>query len=223
MLSIIQSFALTQCKQYHTYFSLSLSLFLDLSLSLPLSNAVYMLKHYSLLIILYSLLFHLRCLRKVLRVSWKEHVPNQEILRSAELTGIEAMLNQAQLRWSGHVTCMDDSRLPKQLFHAELSTGKRHKGGQRKRYKDVLKSTLKACNIPVDEWQALAQDRPAWRAATRKGTKHFERSRLQSLDDKRSARKNRVPNPSTAVPCQLCGKICASTFGLQAHMRKHQH
>ena len=167
--------------------------------------------------------FHLRCLRKVLRVSWKKHVPNQEILRSAELTGIEAMLNQAQLRWSGHVTRMDDSRLPKQLFHGELSTGKRHKGGQRKRYKDVLKSTLKACNIPVDEWQALAQDRPAWRAATRKGTKHFERSRLQSLDDKRSARKNRVPNPSTAVPCQLCGKICASTFGLQAHMRKHQH
>ena len=107
--------------------------------------------------------FHLRCLRKVLRVSWKEHVPNQEILRSAELTGIEAMLNQAQLRWSGHVTRIDDSRPPKQLFHAELSTGKRHKGGQRKRYKDVLKSTLKACNIPVDEWQALAQDRPAWR------------------------------------------------------------
>ena len=74
--------------------------------------------------------FHLRCLRKVLRVSWKEHVPNQEILRSAELTGIEAMLNQAQLRWSGHVTRMDDSRLPKQLFHAELSTGKRHNGGR---------------------------------------------------------------------------------------------
>ena len=167
--------------------------------------------------------FHLRCLRKVLRVSWNYHVPNQEILRRAELTGIEAMLNQAQLRWSGHVTRMDDSRLPKQLFHAELSIGKRHIGGQRKRYKDVLKSTLKAYNIPVDEWQALAQDRPAWRAAIRKGTKQFERSRLQSLDDKRSARKNRVPNPSTAVPCQLCGKICASTFGLQAHMRKHQH
>ena len=47
--------------------------------------------------------FHLRCLRKILRVSRKDHVPNQEILRRAELTGIEAMLNQAQLRWSGHV------------------------------------------------------------------------------------------------------------------------
>ena len=85
-----------------------------------------------------------------------------------------------------------------------MFTGKRHKGGQRKRYKDVLKSTLKACNIPVDEWQALAQDRLAWRAAIRKGTKHFERSRLQSLDDKRSARKNlSAKPPSTAVPCQL--------------------
>ena len=39
--------------------------------------------------------FHLHCLRKVLRVSWKDHVPNQEILRRAELTGIEAMLNLA--------------------------------------------------------------------------------------------------------------------------------
>ena len=167
--------------------------------------------------------FHLRCLRKVLRVSWKDHVPNQEILRRAELTGIEAMLNLAQLRWSGHVTRMDDSRLPKQLFHAELSTGKWHKGWQRKQYKDVLKSILKAYNIPVDEWQALAQDQPVWRAAIRKGTKHFETSRLQSLDDKRSARKNKVPNPSTAVPCQLCAMICASTFGIQAHMRKHQY
>ena len=80
------------------------------------------------LIYLYIILYSI-CLRKVLRVTWKEHVPNQEILRSAELTGIEAMLNQAQLRWSGHVTRMDDSRLPKQLFHAELATGKRHKGG----------------------------------------------------------------------------------------------
>ena len=54
--------------------------------------------------------FHLRCLCKVLCVSRKDHVPNQEILRRAELTGIEATLNLAQLRWSGHVSRMDNSR-----------------------------------------------------------------------------------------------------------------
>ncbi|XP_063585355.1 uncharacterized protein LOC134762738 [Penaeus indicus] len=137
---------------------------------------------------------------------WKDREPNKEILRRAGLTGIEAMLSQSQLRWSGHVTRMDDSRLPKQLFHAELSTGKRHRSGQRKRYKDSLKSTLKSYNIPVDGWQAMALDRPKWRATIREGKEIFENCRLQRLDEKRQARKTRVPDPSTAVSCDLCAR-----------------
>ena len=89
-------------------------------------------------------------------MGWRDFVPNQEILRRAELSGIEAMLSSAQLRWTGHVLRMDDRRLPKQLLHAELSAGGGHVLGQRKRYKDVLKSTLKACNIPLKKWQAMA-------------------------------------------------------------------
>ena len=167
--------------------------------------------------------FHLRCLRKILRVSWKDHVPKQEILRRAKLPGIEAMLNLAQLRWSGHVSRMNADRLPKLLFYAELAMGKSHVGSQRKRYKNTLKSTLKAYNIPVNKGQELAKDCPAWRTAARKGSKLVEEDRLQKLDAKRLARKNRVPDPSTAVPCQHCGKSCASTLGLQAHMRVHKH
>ena len=76
-----------------------------------------------------------------------------------------------------------------------MQTSRRRK---RKRYKDTLKSTLKACNIPLNKWQELAQDRPAWRTAARKGLKLFEQDRLQKLCAKRLARKNRVPDPSTA-------------------------
>ena len=97
------------------------------------------------------------------------------------------------------------------------------KAGRGSGTKTCWNRTSRPATSQLTSGKPWPQDRPAWRAATRKGTKHFERSQLQSLDDKRSARKNRVPNPSTAVPCQLCGKICASTFGLQAHMRKHQH
>ena len=79
---------------------------------------------------------------------------------------------------------MNADRLPKQLFYAELATGKRHVGGQRKRFKDTLKSTLKAYNIQVNKWQELAQDRPAWRTVARKGSKLFEEDRLQKLDAK---------------------------------------
>ena len=89
---------------------------------------------------------------------------------SAKCLGISALLKQAQLRWSGHVVRMDDSILPKQLFYAELSNGKRLAGGQRKRYKDSLKETLRAYHIPTHQWQQHAQDRVAWRTSLRKGT-----------------------------------------------------
>ena len=133
--------------------------------------------------------FYLRCPRKILRVRWRIQIPNQEILCRAELIGIEAMPNLAQLSWFGHVSRMKEYRLAKQFFCTELSTDQCHVGGQGKWYNDMLKATLKAYNIFVDKWQALAQDRSAWRKASRKGTQQFEEGRLQNLD-KILARKN---------------------------------
>ena len=59
--------------------------------------------------------------------------------------------------------------------------------------------------------QRVSQNRTVWGAATRKGTEHFEKTRLQSQDQKRLANK-RVPNPSTATSCQICRKTYASAF-----------
>ena len=64
---------------------------------------------------------------------------NNEVLKRAQMHGIETMLKRAQLRWVGDVQRMNDNRLPKQIFYSELSSGVRNKGGQRKRYKDTLK------------------------------------------------------------------------------------
>ena len=63
---------------------------------------------------------------------------------------------------------------------------------QRKPYKDVLKSTLKAYDIPVDKWQSIVQDRLVWRVSICKGTTQFER--LQRLDNKRLAQKKKNKN-----------------------------
>jgi predicted GTPase len=64
---------------------------------------------------------------------------------------------------------MNDSRLPKAVFYGELTEGKRLRGGQRLRYKDVVKRHLKATHITVDHWETLAQDRQQWRQAIHKG------------------------------------------------------
>ena len=43
---------------------------------------------------------------------------------------------------------MPDERLPKKILYGELQVGKRSHGGQKKRYKDTLKASLKDFNIP---------------------------------------------------------------------------
>ena len=117
--------------------------------------------------------FHLRCLRRLLGIHWADRVTNQEVLRRAALPGIEALIMQSQLRWSGHVMRMEDSRLPKQFFCSELARGTRKQGGQIMHYKDSLKQFLRACNIPVTGWEGLAVNRPAWRQSIQSGVKAF--------------------------------------------------
>ena len=87
---------------------------------------------------------YIRHLRQILQISWKDHTPNVEVLRRANMSSIEATLTASQLRWTGHIIRMNDSRLLKAVFYGELTEGKRLRGGQRLRYKDVVKRHLKA-------------------------------------------------------------------------------
>ena len=91
--------------------------------------------------------FHMNCLRRISNTRWQDRLHNTEILDRCNITGIEAMLMQSQLRWCGHVHRMPDSRIPKQLLYGQLTGSTRSQGGQRKRYKDYLCLTLKSCDI----------------------------------------------------------------------------
>ena len=113
---------------------------------------------------------HLRHLRQILQISWKDHIPNVEVLRRANMSSIEATLTASQLRWTGHIIRMNDSRLLKAVFYRELTKGKRLRGGQRLRYKDVVKRHLKAIHIAVDHWETFAQDRQQCRQEGKKAT-----------------------------------------------------
>ena len=75
---------------------------------------------------------------------------------------MEAIIMKNQLRWSGHVLRMGDDRLPKQILLSELKKGHRNKGGEKKRYKDVLKANLKKCGLLQPDWSGMACDRKVW-------------------------------------------------------------
>ena len=52
------------------------------------------------------------------------------------------VISPVQLRWAGHVTRMEDVRIPNAVFFIELQEGKRDRGAPKKRYKDQLKDNL---------------------------------------------------------------------------------
>ena len=109
--------------------------------------------------------FHQRCLRSILGTKWQDHVSNEEVLKRASLPSIESNLLQVQLRWAGHVTRMEDVRIPKAVFFSELQEGKRDRGAPRKRYRDQLKRQLAQAGISHQSWQQEASDRDSWCSA----------------------------------------------------------
>jgi len=81
--------------------------------------------------------FHMRALRSILKISWKDHVTNLDVLQRANSTSIESILIKAQLRWVGHVIRMEEHRMPRCLMYGELWQGRRYQGRPKLRYKDT--------------------------------------------------------------------------------------
>ena len=164
--------------------------------------------------------FHMRHLRAILGIKWQDKITNNEVLQRAQVDGMEAMLMKIQLRWAGHVQRMGDHRIPKEIFYGELGTGARNRGGQKKRYKDTLKRTLKLTNISTDSWQDLATDRLAWRQAVSSGVRSFETNRRKEREDKRQNRKARRPPSPPAKPAAQSQAPAVATAIIPVHDKR---
>ena len=85
--------------------------------------------------------FHSRCLRRILGLSWQDHVPNEVIFERTSQVPLISILRHKRLTWLGHVTRMHQTRLPRRLLHWE-PRGRRRPGRQRMRWKDTVSRDL---------------------------------------------------------------------------------
>ena len=98
----------------------------------------------------------MRCYRKILHISYKDHVTNEEV-RAKILQAIEphedllTIVKRRKLQWYGHVS--RSSNLAK-IIPQGTAKGERRQGGQRKRWEDNIR-----------EWTGLssASPRGQWR------------------------------------------------------------
>ena len=115
--------------------------------------------------------FHMRCLRTILDITWKDKVTNQFVLGQTNTRPLHTTLKLTHLWWCGHVARMSDQRTPAAIFFGELSSGSRPVGRPLLRFKDVIKRDLQDFGIATDSWVRLCQDRTEWRARLLQGTK----------------------------------------------------
>lgn len=172
--------------------------------------------------------FNIRCLQRILGITWQDRVPHTEILQRTSSISIEATLAQRQLRWVGHVIRMPGDRLPRQVLYGQLLAASRKSGGPKLRYKDQLKQTLKKCNIQPNNLESAAANRPLWRSLCHKGVTCLEENRTQQRVLRRQQRHQPVhavpappQPPDPGLTCPNCGRICGSRIGLHSHLQWH--
>ena len=94
-----------------------------------------------------------------MNVKWQEKIRDTSILDKAGIPSIDNILMKTQIRWAGHVVRMPGHRLPRLLLYCQIKEGKHSQGGQKKRYKDKRKISLKAFCIKQDTWEDTARNR----------------------------------------------------------------
>ena len=119
--------------------------------------------------------FHLRCLRRILRIFYPNLVRNQIVLeRSGERDIIEEVRDR-KWRWIGHIARREEGHLTKQAlgFHME---GRRRRGRPRETWDRVVRREFSlATGLSFDRVVEYAQDRLQWRLlvdAVRAATAH---------------------------------------------------
>ena len=110
----------------------------------------------------------------------------------------------------------------------KLQVGKCSHGGQKKRYKDTLKTSLKDFNIvPTGSWEQIAQDRTKWRGLIKRGAGEYEAKRISEAEQKRAQRKGRAKASPTGLSssdlsCSICNRQFRAKIGLISHLRTHK-
>ena len=85
--------------------------------------------------------FEIRCYRRLLNISYKDHVTNEEVRRKiqaaiGEYDELLTLVKKRKLRWFGHVS--RSSGLVKTILQGTVK-GKRKIGRQKKRWEDNIK------------------------------------------------------------------------------------
>ena len=104
----------------------------------------------------------MRCYRKILRISYKDHVTNEEVRAKIQQAigpheDLLTLEKRRELQWYGHVPC--SSGLAKTILQGTVKGGRRQ-GRQKKRWKDNIREWT---GLEFGKSQRAVENREKWR------------------------------------------------------------
>lgn len=101
--------------------------------------------------------------------------------------------------------------------------GESRQGGQKTRYKDSLKASLKSSDIDFETWETLALDRPAWRSKINKEAVIFDQNRMAEAQNRCELRKSKVISspPAQFTSVRECNRKFRSRINRISRSRTH--
>ena len=104
----------------------------------------------------------MRCYRKILRISYKDHVTIEEVCAKIQRAfrpheDLLTIVKRCKLQWYGHVFC--SSGLSKTILQGTVKRGRRQ-GKQRKRWEDSIREWT---GLEFGKSQRAVENREKWR------------------------------------------------------------
>ena len=111
----------------------------------------------------------MRCYRKILHISYKDHVTNEAVHAKTQQAigpheGLLTMVMRRKLQWYGHVS--RSSGLAKTILQATVKGGRRQ-GRQRKRWEDNIREWT---GLEFGKSQRAVENRRKWRKLVAKSS-----------------------------------------------------
>jgi len=109
--------------------------------------------------------FHQRCLRKILQVTYKDHITNEEILRRTCSRKLADIVTERRFRMAGHVLRLPSSRPARGAITWTPAGGARRRGRPRMTWRRTFQQDLERVGITWQEVENTAKDQLKWRQA----------------------------------------------------------
>ena len=91
--------------------------------------------------------FHRRCLRRILRISWRNHIMNDEVIKRSGQTALHEIVATRRRRFIRHILRLPPTRLARLAIKQRPEDGKRNNGRPKRTWQDTLKTLRSGFSI----------------------------------------------------------------------------